>query len=551
MDFGPFVTVPMKTIRRFKQAALIAFFLLIMPAGLGLAAAAPALGPEDLIVVFNHNVPESREVAAYYAQKRRVPRGNLLGVKVSAGESMSRGEYDRELAPEVRRQAAAMRLAGRKPAVLLVYGIPLRVGAAELTRAEQELQRLAGEQAGASAARAWASLTELEGLLIRVPGQPPAAPDRPSSKEVFSLAARVLPRAQEVLGRSADSKIAPASRTRMAALAAELTGRAPGGQAEAGKKPQGEAERDEGPLPEGHAAPGDHRLQTGAGLAAQARQWGAQVRNSQGLLGEMKFWEHLQRLYGRPQTGAAVDSELSLMLVENYPKVHWLPNPLNLHFEKEPAMQRFRQAVVMVGRLDGPTPRIARRLVDDALKTEARGLEGVCYLDARGLKGERAPGSYAWFDRRLERLADLMKERSTLKVVLDRRPGLFLPGSCPRAALYCGWYSLAKYAASCSWEPGAVAYHVASAEATTLRSPGSQVWCKRMLEEGVAATLGPVAEPYLSAFPLPDEFFPLLLKGELSLLEVYYRTVPHLSWQMVLIGDPLYRPFKKNPAWRE
>jgi uncharacterized protein (TIGR03790 family) len=159
-------------------------------------------------------------------------------------------------------------------------------------------------------------------------------------------------------------------------------------------------------------------------------------------------------------------------------------------------------------------------------------------------------GSYAWFDARLERLAELMKQRSTMKVVLDRKPGLFPQGSCPKAALYCGWYSLAKYVASCTWEPGALACHVASSEATTLRKAGSQIWCKRLLDEGVAATLGPVAEPYLSAFPLPDDFFPLLTTGKLSLLEVYFRTVPHLSWQMLLIGDPLYKPFKKNPVWK-
>ena len=66
----------------------------------------------------------------------------------------------------------------------------------------------------------------------------------------------------------------------------------------------------------------------------------------------------------------------------------------------------------------------------------------------------------------------------------------------------------------------------------------------------MAATLGPVSEPYLIAFPLPDDFFPLLMTGKQSLLEVYFRTVPHLSWQMILIGDPLYTPFRKNPAWR-
>jgi hypothetical protein len=69
-----------------------------------------------------------------------------------------------------------------------------------------------------------------------------------------------------------------------------------------------------------------------------------------------------------------------------------------------------------------------------------------------------------------------------------------------------------------------------------------------MLEEGVAATLGPVAEPYLSSFPLPDQFFPLLISGKLPLLEVYFRTLPHVSWMQILIGDPLFTPFKQNPV---
>jgi uncharacterized protein (TIGR03790 family) len=94
------------------------------------------------------------------------------------------------------------------------------------------------------------------------------------------------------------------------------------------------------------------------------------------------------------------------------------------------------------------------------------------------------------------------------------------------------------------WTPGAVAYHLASGEATTLRDPGSQAWCKKMIEDGVAATIGPVYEPYLAAFPRPEQFFGLLLEGKLTLVECYYRTLPHNSWMMTLIGDPLYRPFK-------
>ena len=61
---------------------------------------------------------------------------------------------------------------------------------------------------------------------------------------------------------------------------------------------------------------------------------------------------------------------------------------------------------------------------------------------------------------------------------------------------------------------------------------------------GVAATLGPVGEPYLQAFPPPELFFSLLTDGYYTLVEVYFLSLPYLSWQMILVGDPLYRPFK-------
>ena len=72
------------------------------------------------------------------------------------------------------------------------------------------------------------------------------------------------------------------------------------------------------------------------------------------------------------------------------------------------------------------------------------------------------------------------------------------------------------------------------------------MWCKRMLEEGVAATIGPVQEPYVQAFPLPEIFFKYLADGYLTLAECYALSTPFLSWKMVLIGDPLYRPFENR-----
>jgi uncharacterized protein (TIGR03790 family) len=67
-----------------------------------------------------------------------------------------------------------------------------------------------------------------------------------------------------------------------------------------------------------------------------------------------------------------------------------------------------------------------------------------------------------------------------------------------------------------------------------------------MLEKGAGATIGPVSEPYLQAFLIPDAFFGLLIDGRLTLAECYALSNPFWSWQMVLIGDPLYRPFKNS-----
>jgi uncharacterized protein (TIGR03790 family) len=67
-----------------------------------------------------------------------------------------------------------------------------------------------------------------------------------------------------------------------------------------------------------------------------------------------------------------------------------------------------------------------------------------------------------------------------------------------------------------------------------------------MLEKGIAATIGPVGEPYVSGFPLPQIFFGYLVDGYLTLAECYLISLPYLSWKMVLIGDPLYRPFMNN-----
>src|SRR2546423_2810900 len=46
------------------------------------------------IVVFNQDVPESVELAKFYAQKRDIARDHLIGLSISKTEEISRDEYD-------------------------------------------------------------------------------------------------------------------------------------------------------------------------------------------------------------------------------------------------------------------------------------------------------------------------------------------------------------------------------------------------------------------------------------------------------------------------
>jgi uncharacterized protein (TIGR03790 family) len=255
---------------------------------------------------------------------------------------------------------------------------------------------------------------------------------------------------------------------------------------------------------------------------------------------------------GTSSTGASADSELALVMERQYKLEGWLPNRFFIGYRGK-VIKNMPQRVLLVSRLDGPSAYVVRRIIDDSIQVEKEGLQGKAYFDARWPdKGEKKDQShYEIYDRAIHRTAAIVEKGKKLPVVLDQQEKLFQPGEAPDAALYCGWYSLAKYVDAFTWAKGAVGYHVASSECTTLKAKDSTVWCKMMLEKGVDATVGPVAEPYLESFPQPEIFFGCLLDGQLALAECYALSNPFWSWQQVLIGDPLYRPFKHQPGSKE
>jgi uncharacterized protein (TIGR03790 family) len=253
-------------------------------------------------------------------------------------------------------------------------------------------------------------------------------------------------------------------------------------------------------------------------------------------------------LLSHAETESALDSELALLWYDRYELRRWQLNLL--YFQVPEEMRRGKPPLVMTARLDGPTVPVVRRMIDDAVAAEAKGLAGKVYVDAQGLrfdpKSDTGHG-YGGYDESFREMARLLAKEARLPVVLDDRRELFPPGSCPECALYCGWYSLSKYVDCCRFVPGAVAWHLASGEAVTIHDPKTRQWCKNLLENGAAATLGPVEEPYTIGFPKPAEFFGFLATGEYTLVECYWKSQLFASWMCVLLGDPLYNPFKNNP----
>ncbi|MDO4583036.1 MAG: TIGR03790 family protein [Planctomycetia bacterium] len=298
-----------------------------------------------------------------------------------------------------------------------------------------------------------------------------------------------------------------------------------------------------------------------------------------GVVGTLQWMDGQMEMTRKNESAASFDSELSMIGEEETPLIRWLPNYLSFRTQEflssgkweEKKEEKNRSSsemllpgleeiapgtipkplypVMMVARLEAPTVDCVLQRIQEMLATEQVGLEGAIYLDARNPRpgGTPAMGSYEKMDQSLHDLAARLKEHTSLEVHLDAEGGLFQKKDCPsQAALYCGWYSLGKYVDAIRFAPGAVAYHTASMEAESLKS--GTLWCPQLLQHGAAVTLGPVFEPYLSAFPEPDEFYSLVLTGKYTMVECYYLTKPFNSWAMTFVGDPLYTPYKRNPA---
>jgi len=394
-----------------KRLVFILIFFLLIPI-------AHALTPNEVLVIANMDASASKGLAAYYMEKRQIPKENLVLLFIKDKETCSREIYEKKVIPPVRR---ALEKNKSIRAMVTVYGVPLKIVSPGYTPQERlNLNRMNAQK------------SKIKALLK---------------------------------GKTSDE------------LKKKLS----------------------------------------------------QVN------------KNIQTFKRQKDKHAAFDSELMLVKKKNYELNSWLQNPYFLGWtnQKTPIA---KSEVLMVSRLDGANRKIVRRIIDDSLEAEKEGLSGTAYFDARWKNpGDKKVSGYGLYDRSIHRAAKIISQKTSMKVVLDDNSTLFQKGKSPNAAFYCGWYSLANYVDAFTWQKGSVGFHIASSECATLKGKNSQVWCKKMLDYGIAATIGPVGEPYVQSFPMPEIFFDYLGQGHLTLVESYLISLPYLSWKMVLVGDPLYR----------
>lgn len=258
------------------------------------------------------------------------------------------------------------------------------------------------------------------------------------------------------------------------------------------------------------------------------------IKHDPALLREVKGFPNTAQL---KTNRSAVDSELSLLAVGNYNINAFIPNPI--YRKKEPATLQL-ETIIRVSRLDAPTADRVISLIDETLEAESKGLIGRAYVDIKG--------RYERGEKWLERVGETF-ESQYFSTEIKEDKGTFPIGVRMDApALYAGWYSgnvngpfkLPGF----RFSPGAIAIHIHSYSASTLRSD-RKAWCGPFLARGAAVTCGAVFEPYLDFMHRPDMFFAALSEGA-TVGEAAYYSLSVLSWQNVLIGDPLYRPFKKT-----
>jgi uncharacterized protein (TIGR03790 family) len=267
---------------------------------------------------------------------------------------------------------------------------------------------------------------------------------------------------------------------------------------------------------------------------------------------------------GRDGDRASVDSELALLyqrLVGLAPPLGGrVPNPYYLGaaaVAQAASFSRTAYDIYLVTRLDGFTAEDVIGLID---RGSAPARDGRILLDQKA--GVVDAAGNAWLAAAAERLAaagrgKLVRLETTSAVLANEKDviGYYSWGSND--------WAITTRRLGLGFVPGAIAGSYTSTDGRTFTEPPPAwtigTWADRstfyagspqalagdLVRDGVTGVAAQVAEPYLDAAIRPDILFPAYFAG-FNLAESFYLAMPYLSWQTVVVGDPLCAPFARQ-----
>ena len=257
---------------------------------------------------------------------------------------------------------------------------------------------------------------------------------------------------------------------------------------------------------------------------------------------------------GQSTDGASVDSELTLLFQKlrgaRHPVAGALRNPY--FSQRDAAFDQNRFPIYLVARLAAPKFDHVKRMIDASVavtRNPQSRARGKVVLDLREF--DDTSGNDWLRNAAIALPRELVVIDESNRVISGEKDVIG----------YASWGSNDKARkdrrSGFSWLAGSIATEFVSTDGRTFAAPpdtwnigpwtdktkyfaGSpQSLCTDYLAEGASAVTGHVDEPYLGFTPRPDYLLPAYLVKHRTLAEAFYSSIPGLSWQNILVGDPL------------
>jgi len=245
--------------------------------------------------------------------------------------------------------------------------------------------------------------------------------------------------------------------------------------------------------------------------------------------------------------GASVDSELAAFYADLHGHPHPLKGPLVNPFfaQRSSAFRHPDFPLYLVTRLTGYDFPDVRGIIDRALAARNRGKFVIDLKSADDAEGNN------WL-----RTAAIALPAD--RVVFDESDRVL--SGVKDVIAYASWGSNDPYRRERDlgfhWLPGAIVTEFVSTNGRTFKRPpdswtlgnwgdrktwfagAPQTLTADYIHQGATGASGHVDEPWLQFTPRPDYLLPAYYQGR-NLAESYWLSIPAVSWQNIVVGDPL------------